>query len=140
MRDYNFDFIVREMGGGILTGRDRTRMRVRIRDAFKCRECGKVRTIREVKAHNSKLPSAKGSIKLFDVHHIDGNCGKFSRGYDNIRTIDGMITLCHQCHFRHHLFSLRNVGVWQPFVSIQKDLRSWGLTKEELLIKAPKGI
>lgn len=104
---YNFTVIVEEMGGSIyqLKGRERVRMMVRIRDGFTCRSCGKKRTIREVARHNARIIGNKGKIKLFDVHHINGQCGKNSRGYDRIDSTDGLITLCHKCHYNHHEFS-----------------------------------
>jgi hypothetical protein len=139
---YDFDTIVREMGGSEyhLTGRERARMRVRIRDGFKCRNCKAFRSIRQVAKHNSRLPTAKGGIKLFDVHHLGGQCGKNSRGYDAVSDISKLITLCHSCHFKHHQFSKRINGEWSEVPIPAIPLYQWGLTKEELQIKAPHGI
>lgn len=140
--DYNFDAIVRQLGGKDYhtKGRERTRMMVRIRDGFSCKNCKSTRTIREVNEHNEKLPSLKGRIKLYDVHHIDGNCGKNSTGYDSTGVTDTMVTLCHKCHFQHHKFSKRAEGKWNLEYIPPVKLYKWGLTEEELKIKAPNGI
>lgn len=37
--------------------------------------------------------------RLFDIHHLNGLCGKKSKGYDRVSEIDGLITLCHKCHY-----------------------------------------
>ncbi len=73
-----------------IEGRDRTRMMVRIRDKFTCKDCGAVRTPKQAKEQ---------SKRMFDVHLINGLCGKKSRGYDKITEISGLVTLCHKCHF-----------------------------------------
>lgn len=65
-------------------GRERVRMLVRKRDDFKCQDCGK---------------RWKDGERSFDVHHLNGLCGKKSRGYDSIKDMDILITLCHKCHF-----------------------------------------
>ena len=103
MDTYCFNVIVREMGGKPyhLKGRERARMRVRIRDGFKCQTCGKIRTIRM---------ASKEKKKLFDVHHLDGECGKNSRGYDSTGDLSKLVTLCHKCHFVHHEFSVEWKG------------------------------
>ena len=69
-----------------IEGRDRTREIVRMRDEFTCTSCKKAWSDGE---------------RRFDVHHLHGMCGKNSRGYDSMKDISGMITLCHQCHFNH---------------------------------------
>lgn len=66
------------------TGRERVREIVRYRDNYSCQDCGKV--------------WIKGT-RSFDVHHLNGMCGKKSTGYDRMSEIDGLITLCHKCHF-----------------------------------------
>ena len=81
------------------SGIERTRMLVRIRDNFACQNCGAVRTIEE---------SRKRKKRLFDVHHIDGLCGKKSRQYDKISEMAGLITLCHKCHFNRHDWAGKN--------------------------------
>lgn len=66
------------------SGRDLIRQMVRLRDKNTCRDCG--------------IEWIVGD-KRFDVHHLNGLCGKKSRKYDRIEDIDGLITLCHRCHF-----------------------------------------
>lgn len=75
--------------GEPLKGRERTRMMVRMRDNFTCQDCGEIRTPNNIE---------KG-MKNFDVHHLNGMCGKLSRSYDKVDSLDQMITLCHKCHF-----------------------------------------
>ena len=75
------------------TGREHTRMKVRERDAFTCQECNASRTPRQAK---------NAGKRLFDVHHLNGLCGKLSRSYDRVDTMGGLITLCHKCHFKRH--------------------------------------
>jgi len=70
----------------ILSGRDLIREKVRKRDNFTCQSCFKVWEI---------------GTRRFDVHHLNGLCGKKSRKYDKNKDIDGLITLCHRCHFNH---------------------------------------
>lgn len=86
-------------GMGHLTGRNRSRMLVRIRDEFTCQDCGSMRLPEEVANHNKKKKTLVGRIKLYDVHHTHGQCGKNSRGYDSTVDISKMITLCHKCHY-----------------------------------------
>lgn len=85
-----------------IKGRRRTRLSVLIRDNFTCVDCGDVRTYEEVLSHNTKIIGLKGKMKLHDVHHINGLCGKKSIGYDSIKDLSGLITLCHKCHFNRH--------------------------------------
>lgn len=66
-----------------LDGRERTRELVRIRDNHTCQKC------------NLKWDE---NMRRFDVHHLDGICGKKSRGYDSSKDISKLITLCHKCH------------------------------------------
>ena len=73
-----------------LRGRERTRMMVRARDKYTCQDCGAVRTPAQAK---------RSGKKLFDVHHLNGKCGQLSRKYDRIADLDGLILLCHKCHF-----------------------------------------
>lgn len=65
-----------------MKGRDLNREKARIRDNHTCQDCGKV--------------WIEGQ-RRFDVHHLNGLCGKKSRGYD--KSIEGLTTLCHKCHF-----------------------------------------
>lgn len=67
-----------------LQGKDRTREIVRRRDNWTCQDCGKKWVLGQ---------------RRFDVHHLNGLCGKKSLKYDKISEIDGLITLCHKCHF-----------------------------------------
>ncbi len=69
-----------------LTGNSYTREKVRARDNYTCQMCRKI--------------WKEGSIR-FDVHHLNGLCGKKSHGYDRLKDIDTLITLCHKCHFNH---------------------------------------
>ena len=74
-------------------GRGSTRGKVRERDNYTCQECGLVRTPEQAKEQGKKL---------FDIHHTNGLCGKKSKGYDSISEMDGLVTLCHKCHFNRH--------------------------------------
>jgi 5-methylcytosine-specific restriction endonuclease McrA len=69
-----------------LKGRDYVRGLVRQRDNHQCQNC--------------KRFWEEG--KHFDVHHLNGLCGKKSRGYDRKADMDGLITLCHSCHINKH--------------------------------------
>ena len=75
-------------------GRERNRFLVRARDNFTCQECKKI---------------WKKGQKHFDVHHKNGLCGKKSRAYDTVEEMDGLITLCHKCHYGRHDIS-KEVG------------------------------
>lgn len=74
-------------------GRERTREIVRYRDNHTCQSCG----------HKW----GKGERSL-DVHHLGGLCGKKSLGYDSVKDLDTLITLCHKCHFNHPEHTLHN--------------------------------
>lgn len=76
--------------GYLPSGRERTRMLVRIRDNFTCQDCGAIR---------NPIDNKSTRKRLFDVHHLNGLCGKMSRSYDKVESIDNLITLCHKCHF-----------------------------------------
>ena len=69
--------------GNAVSGREYGRQLVRIRDKNTCRMCKKV---------------WEGGRK-FDIHHLNGLCGRKSRGYDRTSEMDGLITYCHKCHF-----------------------------------------
>lgn len=73
-----------------LTGRDYVREKVRERDKRTCqnKECGK---------------KWEEGMRRFDVHHLNGLCGKKSQKYDRISEMDGLITLCHKCHLSLHV-------------------------------------
>lgn len=65
-------------------GREFVREQVRFRDDYRCQDC--------------KRRWQKGE-RRFDVHHLNGMCGRKSRGYDRKSEIDGLVTLCHKCHY-----------------------------------------
>lgn len=67
-------------------GRDRTREIARRRDNHQCQSCFK---------------KWRSGMRRFDVHHLNGLCGKRSLSYDKVADVDGLITLCHKCHFNH---------------------------------------
>jgi len=71
------------VSGSELQGMDFTREIVRIRDKHTCQSC---------------LKKWKLGRRRFDIHHLNGMCGKNSRGYDKVADIKGMTTLCHKCH------------------------------------------
>lgn len=78
--------------GGIRTiegGRDYNRELVRMRDRHRCTKCGL---------------KWKQDERRFDVHHIDGNCGKRSTvsSLKDESPRELMITLCHKCHLQLH--------------------------------------
>ena len=79
-----------------LSGRERTREIVRMRDNHTCQLCGSQRLA--------------GKQRL-DVHHIDCDKRK-SRGYDRLSEIPNMITLCHRCHSHipSHIRSMEKAG------------------------------
>lgn len=64
-------------------GKDRTRELVRIRDNRTCQNCKRV---------------WQDGERRFDVHHLNGVCGKKSNKYDSVSEMDGLITYCHRCH------------------------------------------
>lgn len=69
--------------GSLVDGMDRTREVVRIRDNHTCQKCKK-----------KWIPGRR----RFDIHHLNGKCGRYSRSYDNIDSIHALITYCHKCH------------------------------------------
>ena len=87
----------------IKKGREYTRHLVRKRDNFTCQDCNVTRTPEQARIEKRKS---------FDIHHINGMCGKLSRGYDRVADISGLITLCHKCHFNRH--------DWQPRIKRDK--------------------
>lgn len=66
-----------------IQGMDVIREMIRIRDCHKCQSCWK-----------EWIPGQR----RFDIHHLNGLCGKRSRSYDKVRDIENCITLCHKCH------------------------------------------
>lgn len=81
------------------TGRSRAREMVRLRDNHTCQDCGVVKKTKDVLKSNLKVFGLKGKTKSLDVHHLEGQCGKNSVGYDSPKDISKMITLCHKCHY-----------------------------------------
>lgn len=77
-------FTKKPEGKPIVGGRDLIRERVRVKDKHTCQDCKRV---------------WDGKERRFDVHHLGGQCGKKSRGYDRLSEMEGLITLCHRCHF-----------------------------------------
>jgi len=82
-----------------MEGRERNRELVRIRDNHTCQDCGFKLTYETVRETNSKIVGLKGKIKSLDIHHTKGLCGKKSTGYDKIKELKYLVTLCHKCHY-----------------------------------------
>lgn len=97
-RKYCYD-CTRKYLGRTMNGRSWVRHIARIRDKFTCQDCGFIRTGTDVINYNNKIEGLKGRIKNLDIHHLNGLCGINSKGYDRIKDIDGLITLCHSCHY-----------------------------------------
>jgi len=68
--------------GTWVSGIDRTREIVRMRDGHTCQKCKRVWVYGE---------------RRFDIHHING-CGRLTYKYDRVGDITEMVTLCHKCH------------------------------------------
>lgn len=75
-----------------MQGRDYVRELVRVRDSHTCQMC-------------FAIWLSKNGKKRFDVHHLNGLCGKKSLGVDKVKDIPNLTTLCHRCHYSHHQFS-----------------------------------
>lgn len=75
-----------------MSGRDYVRELVRQRDGRRCQCCGKKWQVGE---------------RRFDVHHLNGMCGKKTYSYDRVEDIDGLITFCHRCHLRQDSVKLK---------------------------------
>ena len=82
-----------------MEGRELVREKARKRDNWTCQDCGLIKYPWDIKEHNKNIKGLKGRIKSLDIHHLNGLCGKKSKGYDKVSEIDGLITLCHKCHF-----------------------------------------
>ena len=67
----------------VLQGREYSRERTRKRDSHTCQICEKVWQVRQ---------------RRFDIHHLNGLCGKLSKKYDRKEDMENLITLCHKCH------------------------------------------
>lgn len=109
-------------------GRGLVRTQVRARDNFTCLDCGIKRTLEDVEKHNKNIKGLKGKIKSLDVHHINGQCGKNSYGYDKLKDMDGLITLCHKCHYNRLEHRMKNPESRQKKVNEIISLRAKGLT------------
>ena len=98
-------------------GREHTRVKVRERDNHSCQNCGKKK---------------KKNGRALDVHHLNGECGKKSRKYDKVSEMNGLITLCHKCHYNRHDRSekLNNFNHNRPRINIKRDLEIIKLRKE----------
>lgn len=86
-------------------GRGLVRLIARVRDKFTCQDCGFMRTQRQVDNYNAK--HGKGKMKSLDIHHLDGECGEKTKKYEAVTSLPKLVTLCHQCHFNRHDFSLK---------------------------------
>ncbi len=84
--------IWRRQNGYSYQGIDFTREKVRIRDNQICQECGK--------------KWIEGQRK-FDIHHLNGLCGKKTHKYDKVSEMGGLLTLCHKCHYNRPDHSMR---------------------------------
>ena len=93
-----------------LRGRERTREMARIRDGHRCQIC-----FRKWRAG-----------RRFDVHHLNGECGKKSKSYDRVADLVGLLTLCHKCHLR--LDSVKKKMREQSSPRPQKIALNYGLT------------
>ena len=82
-----------------LQGRERTRELTRVRDNHTCQSCGL---------------KWDENMRKFDVHHLNGNCGKYSKGYDRIKDISSLITLCHKCHMNLEEVKRKTVNHLSP--------------------------
>ena len=56
---------------------------VRKRDKYICQKC---------------LKKWRVGSRQFDVHHLNGVCGRKSKGVDKIEDMLNLTTLCHKCH------------------------------------------
>jgi len=75
---------IEQIEKNLFTGRDKVRELTRKRDKHTCQDCGK---------------KWLENSRRFDIHHLNGLCGKRSRKYDLESDMPGLITLCHKCHF-----------------------------------------
>lgn len=103
-----------------LQGRDLHREKRRILDNHRCRTC-----------HKKWLRP----MRRFDVHHLNGVCGKKSRGYDAHADLKNLITLCHKCHYKvHSKNTLSKNKLGRKVFSRQRacKLRASGLTYSQI--------
>ncbi len=75
-------------------------------------------------------------MRRFDVHHLNGLCGKKSKGYDSPKDIGGLITYCHKCHLGNHVdkSKFRNKGGLPSAIDIKKAIfmKKKGKTLKEI--------
>lgn len=64
----------------------------RARDKWTCQKCKRIWKMGE---------------RRFDIHHLNGECGKRSRTYDRVKDIAGLITYCHRCHLNEDSVKLK---------------------------------
>lgn len=126
IREY-FEGILGKNGYKHLSGRERARMLVRIRDGFTCQDCGYYRSSHDVDKYNKKREGPSGKMKSLDVHHTHGMCGKNSTGYDSTSDISKMITLCHRCHFNRPEHAVKRNAKYPP--QVYKPSTSKGFSK-----------
>lgn len=96
------------------SGREYVREVVRIRDKRTCQSCGK---------------KWMDGQRRFDVHHLNNLCGLKSRSYDRLSDIDGLITLCHKCHYNRHDFNGMKNNPLKPPKKEQPKLLPWEKSK-----------
>jgi len=76
----------------LFEGRERTREMRRMLDKHTCQDCGRIWGIGE---------------RRFDIHHINGLCGKKSKKYDKTIDLHTLTTLCHKCHYNRDDHTLK---------------------------------
>jgi hypothetical protein len=68
-------------------GRDFLKQKVRKRDNYTCRHCGK---------------KWRTGLRNFIVHHINGGPWRENLKYKNCKNMDEQITVCYRCHMDIH--------------------------------------
>lgn len=109
-----------------MAGREFVREKVRARDNWTCQDCGIRRGLEEVLRHNLFHKELKGKMKGLDVHHLNGKCGLLSKAYDKMEDIEGLITLCHKCHYNRPEHKCKSA--------------KWSEISRGYLIKVPRSI
>lgn len=100
-------------------GREFTREKVRIRDNHTCQKCGK---------------KWEEDQRRFDIHHLSGDCGRFSLGYDKTENLDNLITLCHKCHLNLEEVKEKRLNKSSPRLKKYKVYqREWAKTNKSRL-------
>ena len=101
-------------------GRERTRELARIRDEHTCQMCKK----------------RWESGRRFDIHHLNGLCGKRSMSYDKVADLPSLITVCHKCHFNlEDHAGVRNWGTLEGKEKQLKRLRDKGMSYNKIGFK-----